>query len=700
MKKQIFLSGCLAVSVIIAGLLSGCGGHGSSVPAAPTVVTISGFVSAPTGVTLGHVAGRSTAAVGLDNRAGVSVDVFLVNDSGQQTGDVLTTTTTDSNGMYALSLSKGVNPGSNLVVNAGTAADPMRSFATKSITDINPLTELVVKHIAASGKSISGFSVAQINSIQNQVNTDGADNELTEDETVGAAVTDLDTGTLKTNLDAGIAAAGTTAVPTAGATVNPTNVALSNGSARTTLTCSTTATITTLDGRCSATGDWIRITSGKTTTCTYTATGTYTPSCRVNGTTVYTAAAPVIVTSAQPAGGKQYIVVAWNDLGMHCLNPTYDTAVILPPYNTVHAQVIKRGNPPKIVTTGLTMNYQIINNTYSYGKRSYGQFWDNAQVLFGGAPAHNYGLNLEDPGISNGMSGAMLAKNGNFQANGIPVTPVDDSNVWNPYQVIELTLKSGATTVATTRATIPTSDEINCAKCHGATNTFANILAKHDKREHTTLASHKPVLCASCHGSPALGQSSPGSSGRYLSQAIHGFHSTKNATCYDCHPGTSTRCSRSIAHTATDGKCTTCHGSMANVASTIASGSRIPWANEPKCTSCHSASIPQVDTGSTLYRNAKGHGNISCTGCHGSPHAMVPSQKASDNYQAIQYMGKAKPIGSCAACHSTSKGEGSQDFFEEHGAGGRLSSCSVCHTGFTSTSISKWPHSFSWKSRP
>ena len=43
---------------------------------------------------------------------------------------------------------------------------------------------------------------------------------------------------------------------------------------------------------------------------------------------------------------SEYVVFAWNDLGMHCLNPTYDELVILPPYNTVNVQVVKRGNPP------------------------------------------------------------------------------------------------------------------------------------------------------------------------------------------------------------------------------------------------------------------------------------------------------------------------------------------------------------------
>jgi len=60
-----------------------------------------------------------------------------------------------------------------------------------------------------------------------------------------------------------------------------------------------------------------------------------------------------------------YVIFTWNDLGMHCLNPTYDTAVVLPPYNTVWAQVIRRGDPPEIVTSGLTVEYRLINNTYS-----------------------------------------------------------------------------------------------------------------------------------------------------------------------------------------------------------------------------------------------------------------------------------------------------------------------------------------------
>ncbi len=40
--------------------------------------------------------------------------------------------------------------------------------------------------------------------------------------------------------------------------------------------------------------------------------------------------------SAQQKFGN-YVVLAWNDLGMHCLNPTYDVLVVLPPYNNLVA---------------------------------------------------------------------------------------------------------------------------------------------------------------------------------------------------------------------------------------------------------------------------------------------------------------------------------------------------------------------------
>lgn len=401
-----------------------------------------------------------------------------------------------------------------------------------------------------------------------------------------------------------------------------------------------------------------------------------------------------------PSQTEEYVVFAWNDLGMHCLNPTYDTAVILPPYNNLFVQVVQKGNPPKVVTAGLTVSYRLLNNTYSYGKRDYGQFWDYCSQLFGITLAANTGLNLVDSNVHNGLSGDMLAKTDYFVADGIPLTPVDDALAWNPYQVAEITVKnSTGTVVAQTQATVPTSDELNCGRCHG-TNAFANILNKHDDEERTSLFNSKPVLCAKCHGSPALGQTGRGSSGMYLSEAIHTLHSETNAACYDCHPGALTKCNRSLKHTADDGNCTTCHGNLTQVGGTITSNQRIPWVNEPKCATCH-VNIAEVDTGTALYRNSKGHGSLYCEACHSSPHAMVPSREASDNYQAMQYQSKAKTIGSCGACHNSSRGiQDLSEFASEHGGTNyeRKNACHICHTA-VSTDTTKWPHAYQWKDR-
>ena len=420
-----------------------------------------------------------------------------------------------------------------------------------------------------------------------------------------------------------------------------------------------------------------------------------------------------------PATQDEYIVLAWNDLGMHCLNPTYDEAVLLPPYNTVWAQVIRRGNPPAIVTEGLTAEYRIVGNTSSYGKTDsfggvFAGFWDHAEALFGVALDHDTGLNLDEPTLHNGLSGTMVARGDHFQVNGIPVTPVDDQGAWDPYQVAEITIRSAGTIVAQTRATVPTSDEIHCSICHsqgeggttliggGGASVFNNILLVHDalhgEEYPSPLADSKPVLCARCHGSPALGMTGPGSSEHYLSQAIHDSHTDRNTACYDCHPGPTTKCSRSLAHTAEDGHCTACHGPMDQVAGTIESGARVPWIGEPKCATCHTG-VAGVDTGQTLYRNATGHGSIYCAACHNSPHAMHPSRETADRYQPLQYQQAAMTIGSCAACHDDSRGEGASEFNEAHGgANGRVTACRVCHTQVPANTA-QWPHAFQWKGR-
>ncbi|MGZ3494806.1 MAG: hypothetical protein ACXWM6_09335, partial [Thermodesulfobacteriota bacterium] len=43
------------------------------------------------------------------------------------------------------------------------------------------------------------------------------------------------------------------------------------------------------------------------------------------------------------SGMGGYVVIGWNDLGMHCINSSYAELAVLPPFNNLRAQVIQRG---------------------------------------------------------------------------------------------------------------------------------------------------------------------------------------------------------------------------------------------------------------------------------------------------------------------------------------------------------------------
>jgi Cytochrome c554 and c-prime len=410
-----------------------------------------------------------------------------------------------------------------------------------------------------------------------------------------------------------------------------------------------------------------------------------------------------------PAASMSTIVLAWSETGMHFLNGTYTAEVLSPPYSTLVAQVIRRGDPPQIVTTGITLEYRILDNTSSYTKattdpvRAYAPFWDNALDLFGIDLEPNTGLNFADPDVHNGLAGTMLLKGGRFEARGVPVVPVNDAGTWDPYQVAEIIVRdaSSEAEIARTRTTAETSDEINCAKCHGKTiddEEIGSVLQSHDDAQETTfVADGVPVLCADCHGSPALGTTGPGSANKYLSYAIHIFHYDQDIDCYDCHPGATTKANRSAAHDAADGNCTKCHGGLTNLAATITDG-RVPWVAEPKCVDCHTF-VAEVDTGTSLYRDGVGHGGLSCPACHGPAHAQVPSTKDADNYQAVQYQTSVMSLGSCKVCHKTSKGGGLTGVVAAHG-GTQPTACAVCHTGpVTTTNPLHFPHRFQHRSR-
>ena len=345
-----------------------------------------------------------------------------------------------------------------------------------------------------------------------------------------------------------------------------------------------------------------------------------------------------------------YALLAWNDLGMHCVDgKDYSIFSILPPYNNLHAQLVNKSTG-KQVTSGVTLTYEAIPddtvattdplfgsiNTTSYTKTN---FWDYVTKLFGGSPPIDTGLNLSKEAGNRTPSltpqpMSFASANGWYQAEGIPITPVDDKGVKNFYPMVKVVAKDSAGNIlATAKTVLPVSDEMTCKACH-ASNTSAaakpgkgwvsdadaekdwkkNILSLHDDGKLNTplyqqalstmsynagglLAtanSGQPVLCASCHSSNALGTT--GVTGiKALTHALHGKHSTvkdpsgnvlgsvtNRTSCYMCHPGSETQCLRGAMSDSSQ-SCQNCHGNMADVGNTARTG----WLEQPNCQACH-----------------------------------------------------------------------------------------------------------------
>lgn len=445
-------------------------------------------------------------------------------------------------------------------------------------------------------------------------------------------------------------------------------------------------------------------------------------------------------------------VIAWNDLGMHCMDPDYSVFTILPPFNTINAQVIVDGELVEQVTSWAATYEATADATGSINTTSIGKtnFWQYVQPLFGVQPPLDVGLAGDAmPGLGNVPQGMHFDPTWSwYQGEGIPLTPIDDAGATNTYPLMRVVARNAAgTPIAETRTAVPVSQELECSLCHASgASPFAmpddgwvfdpdplrddrrNILALHDDRHlgqptyddalvaagyspsglAATAAAGTPILCATCHGSNALpGTGQPGISP--LTQAIHGGHaqvvdpeglaldvSTTRNSCFTCHPGQVTQCLRGAMGTAigADGDfsmhCQSCHGSMSDVGDPA----RIGWLEQPSCQQCHTgtatqnagairftsvfdelgnphvaadpvfATTPDVPAaGFDLYRFSDGHGGLQCSACHGSPHAIYPTDFANDNVQSIDIQGHAGTVTDCNACHLP-------DFLEHSGLGG------------------------------
>lgn len=453
------------------------------------------------------------------------------------------------------------------------------------------------------------------------------------------------------------------------------------------------------------------------------------------------AGAPALCTdnpAVSPSAGN-YRVLAFNDLGMHCYDKDFSVLSLLPPFNVIHAQVVRNGGDPSILDDSqVDVYYKAVAdtrgsiNTTSIGKSN---FWDYVNDLFGISLPDDQGiLGASMPGADNTLQpfAEYNADHDWFTAPGIPITAVDDKGRVADYPMMRIIAVNKATgkKLASTDIVLPVSAEMHCSDCHANGGVAAssqaadrngvlswsvepgkelayreNILILHDAKHGTDLMNSKPVLCASCHYSPALDLAGSGPQGSQvgkpmLSFAIHGLHGRTidgalpdsnnpaiipedgTTSCYSCHPGSTTQCLRGAMGSAGI-KCQDCHGGLLAVAG--AYKDRTPWLDEPKCQSCHTgdaltnrggkirwktaynpadpsatpvlvANKRFAEENNTLYRNSHGHGGLACESCHGSTHAIWPSAEANDNVASLEIQGHTGTIIECVACHGSGLG--------------------------------------------
>ena len=445
-----------------------------------------------------------------------------------------------------------------------------------------------------------------------------------------------------------------------------------------------------------------------------------------------------------PTGGN-FKLLAWNDLGMHCVDgKDYSVFSILPPYNNLHAQLVSTSGG--LVTNGVTLTYEAMAdstgsiNTTSVTKTN---FWSWVKSLFGATLANDVGLKGNATTSLTPRPMTYNTTNKWFEAEGIPLTPYDDKGVKNFYPMVKVVAKDATGKVmATARTVLPVSDEMSCKSCHASTTISTdakpaagwvndadpekdwkkNILRLHDEQKNTnqafidalkqlgfsaaglaaTAQAGKPILCAACHSSNAL--PGTGIAGiTPLTQALHTQHasvkdpisqltldsSSNRTSCYLCHPGSETQCLRGPMGNALDasGKpamnCQSCHGSMLAVGSNARTG----WLNQPTCQSCHHDGKREL-SGVTTTGTPKVWSDQRFASNANAPAAGLNLYRFSTGHGGLQ----------CESCHGATHAEYPSSHVNDNvlsqdlqGHAGTVNECTACHATMPKT-VTGGPH--------
>jgi len=416
--------------------------------------------------------------------------------------------------------------------------------------------------------------------------------------------------------------------------------------------------------------------------------------------------------SGNPAGGgsaRDLVVLASNDLGMHCACPGTEFFMLLPPFNTLRAQVVERGEEPRVLGAGdgISVRYSMVENTDESLKNDpyYAVWLENM-------PKYGFGPGVDQSGRVRGVSGAGLSgemtpvADGWWEVEGVPAFPdIENSPLServmkdslggpdrNPYPTakIEVFDSESGDKLAEATTVVPVAFG-GCCDCHlkvtkdrgmapTPANSFKLMGRLHERDSGINFAEMDPdgdgvpgpIRCSACHLDPAMGETAaPGYPGlptsKYtFSNVLHRWHAQSPEVlrydpdiatdCYACHPGNNVGCFRGL-HADKGMWCTDCHGDLNE---RVAEGQvDNPWSPEtlPKCEDCHQGTgegEKSVHAFGGAFLNSMGHkdNKILCSSCHGAPHALYPAARPQDNAQALAVQGDEAAIGNCGVCHT------------------------------------------------
>ncbi len=282
-------------------------------------------------------------------------------------------------------------------------------------------------------------------------------------------------------------------------------------------------------------------------------------------------AAVILATASSllARGTSTYKVVAWNDLGMHCACPSFAGFLLLPPFNTVRAQVFQYGtNDPVIVTPtlasslGLSITFGMVENTDAILKADsyFSQWIAYSPKLFPSylgylPPVDPTTGKVQSPLSGVGLSGSMAYNSDllDWTAVGIPAYPVTTGNSTldvltdplggpnrDPYLTTNVYVKdSTGKVLAQTSAVTPVAFG-GCCGCHlklAAANGYPSTPAgsfSYMGKMHGQNGSKidfnyldpdgdgvaGPIRCSVCHWDPAMGESAAPGYGAWTSLQI------------------------------------------------------------------------------------------------------------------------------------------------------------------------------------